>query len=320
MAEICYTNTPFGGATVAAILYLRDQTRRRLGGRTLIGRSPAAAIMLIDGKVSGEHAVITWHGPDGWAVQDLGSRNGTWVNGERLGSGDRIRLAAGDELRVAGERHVFRVVDVDPPVPGAEGEDGRFVEAADGVLLLPNNEDPEVLIFEDSDGRWFSEIEELRASVKDGAVIPAGGQRWRLVLPDVQAYTEDAGRLDPLGADLALSFAVSADEEHVEITVVLGGERIAIPPRSHAYVLLTLARERLRDQADGVPDDEQGWVYREELAKMVGSSGNALNVALFRARQQLAAERIRGAGDLIEVRALSHKLRIGVSDLTVLRP
>lgn len=48
-----------------------------------IGRTDANAVAIADGSVSSRHAVIrrTDHG---FMVEDLGSRNGTWVNGERV--------------------------------------------------------------------------------------------------------------------------------------------------------------------------------------------------------------------------------------------
>ena len=51
------------------------------------------------------HAVLELVG-DSWIVRDLSSRNGTYVNGERV-SGDRP-LRAGDEIRVGTTRLVYR--------------------------------------------------------------------------------------------------------------------------------------------------------------------------------------------------------------------
>jgi hypothetical protein len=64
----------------------------------LIGRQKDNGIQLTDLGVSGFHARI-YRGPDGYAVEDLQSRNGTWLNNTRifhavLQSGDKLRLGA----------------------------------------------------------------------------------------------------------------------------------------------------------------------------------------------------------------------------------
>lgn len=54
------------------------------GDRVTVGRSGANTITLAhDRTVSALHAVFE-PVADGWCVQDLGSRNGTFVRGERL--------------------------------------------------------------------------------------------------------------------------------------------------------------------------------------------------------------------------------------------
>lgn len=54
-------------------------TRRQL----VLGRA-ACCDVVVDGRhVSRRHAAVVLR-PDGWWVEDLGSRNGTWCNGERI--------------------------------------------------------------------------------------------------------------------------------------------------------------------------------------------------------------------------------------------
>lgn len=66
-------------------------------GSTLIGTLASCALRLDDPAVSRLHALLTPDGSDLWAG-DLGSANGTWLNGCRL---DRpARLAGGDIVRV----------------------------------------------------------------------------------------------------------------------------------------------------------------------------------------------------------------------------
>lgn len=52
------------------------------------GRLGSLEIVLDDSSVSRRHAEVR-HGDDGWAVRDLDSTNGTYVNGVRIGHGDQ---------------------------------------------------------------------------------------------------------------------------------------------------------------------------------------------------------------------------------------
>ncbi|MCC6223855.1 MAG: FHA domain-containing protein [Thermoleophilia bacterium] len=63
-----------------------------LGAIAVIGRSKECDVSLDDASVSRRHAEVR-AGPDGYWIADLGSTNGTEVNGKRV---DRVRLAPGD--------------------------------------------------------------------------------------------------------------------------------------------------------------------------------------------------------------------------------
>ena len=74
--------------------------------RTTVGNAPENDISLAeDPTVSRLHAIIERF-PAGWCVTDLGSSNGTWVNGERIFSARRLRH--GDEVRAGQTRMIFR--------------------------------------------------------------------------------------------------------------------------------------------------------------------------------------------------------------------
>ncbi len=74
--------------------------------RVTIGRSPQADIALTwDDEVSRLHAAVEWMSTH-WTIVDDGlSRNGTFVNGERIAG--RRSLRAGDRIRVGGSLLTF---------------------------------------------------------------------------------------------------------------------------------------------------------------------------------------------------------------------
>ena len=63
----------------------------------VVGRGASSDLILLDDATSTRHFRV-WLDADAAFVEDLGSRNGTWINGERL-NGIR-RLCASDEIRL----------------------------------------------------------------------------------------------------------------------------------------------------------------------------------------------------------------------------
>jgi pSer/pThr/pTyr-binding forkhead associated (FHA) protein len=86
-----------------------DGDRRRVeldGDRVTIGHSSENDLALpFDPTVSRVHAVLE-RVASRWAVRDLGSRNGTFVNGDRI-FGERV-IRSGDEIRVGTIRLIAR--------------------------------------------------------------------------------------------------------------------------------------------------------------------------------------------------------------------
>jgi len=73
--------------------------------RTTVGKAAENDIPLAgDARASHLHAILERFAA-GWCVTDLGSSNGTWVNGERIWSSHRLRH--GDEIRVGQTRLIF---------------------------------------------------------------------------------------------------------------------------------------------------------------------------------------------------------------------
>jgi pSer/pThr/pTyr-binding forkhead associated (FHA) protein len=58
--------------------------------------------------VSRNHAVIEGN-ENGWYLTDLGSTNGTFLNGRELRPQEPMPLAPGDRIRLAREEFVFEI-------------------------------------------------------------------------------------------------------------------------------------------------------------------------------------------------------------------
>jgi len=84
-------------AVLLALFGPKRGVRLEIDKQATLGRSSDADLQLVDGKVSRQHCRFTIAGGR-LEVEDLGSHNGTYVNGEKL-TAARV-LAAGDEVAV----------------------------------------------------------------------------------------------------------------------------------------------------------------------------------------------------------------------------
>lgn len=75
-------------------------------GSVAIGRGGSNDLDIGDERVSRRHALIQAQGEGEFWLVDLGSRNGTYLNGRRVQQ--PLRLADGDELQVGGAVFAFR--------------------------------------------------------------------------------------------------------------------------------------------------------------------------------------------------------------------
>ncbi len=75
-----------------------------------LGRAaPGFELLTADGELSRSHAAISREGDGALVIEDLGSRNGTWINGVRV---ERQRLEPGDVIRVG--ESTFELVEGAP--------------------------------------------------------------------------------------------------------------------------------------------------------------------------------------------------------------
>ena len=115
-----------------------------------------------------------------------------------------------------------------------------------------------------------------------------------------------------------MTFELSLDEEHVRWLVHHRGALLVETAQVLNYLLLTLARERLRERGDGVaPASEQGWVYRDDLCRMLAIDPAQINLHVFRARKVLSRVGVAGASSLVERRSLTQQLRFGTDRVQV---
>ena len=98
------------------------------GVLTMIGRDPGCDIVVDSPVVSARHFIIL-NRKGSYSLEDLGSMNGTFVNGQRLAG--RTRLFSGDRISVVGLTLVFQ--DKDAPVEVSPGSFGATMKTMGGI-------------------------------------------------------------------------------------------------------------------------------------------------------------------------------------------
>ena len=155
---------------------LGDESGRRvtLGQRTLVGRAETCALRPASARVSAEHACIFWHGGR-WCLRDLGSRNGTWLDGRRLEPGERAELVRGARIALGGYlgAPLFTLLDAGPPgVRATCSRTGAVISGADLVQL--GDGEGGWTVYHDG-ARWVAERDGTASEIADQATLEHGG-------------------------------------------------------------------------------------------------------------------------------------------------
>jgi DNA-binding CsgD family transcriptional regulator len=174
------------------------------GERLSVGQAETNDVALaFDRTVSRVHAVFE-RIAGRWCVRDLSSRNGTFVNGERIW-GERP-LRAGDEIRIGQVRFVARVAARDLP-------DDATIGAETGPSLTPRERDVLLALCGPMfSGDVFREPATTRQIAAELVVTEAAVKQHLSRLYDKFAIHETEGRRSRLANEAIRRGAVSTAE------------------------------------------------------------------------------------------------------------
>jgi pSer/pThr/pTyr-binding forkhead associated (FHA) protein len=153
----------------------------RMNREIIIGRSSDLDMVLVEDMVSRRHAKITTSEAEIF-IQDMGSTNGTFVNGEKISG--RARLAEGDRILVG--TSIIKVVGVDANASQqSEAEARRRLEA--GASRQSTSGRPMSGVIEEIPLPDLLQL--LSTSRKSGVLtIVSGGQTGKIYLRKGQLY------------------------------------------------------------------------------------------------------------------------------------
>ena len=294
------------------------QRKRVLEADHIVGRAQTSALCINERYVSAQHAILRFTG-DHWELRDLGSRNGTFLNGERLKAGEEHTVRVGSQIAFGKLEQVWEMVDDAAPLAMAVPLDGGEPLQVEGELLaLPSSDDPRLTIYRDPDGAWVLEQPEAISPITNLQTFDVDGRTFRFSCPESSSKTSlMESPFEVEVRHLALLFSVSLDEEHVALRATCGASTFELGTRAHNYLLLTLARRRVADAAEGLPETSCGWIYQEDFPHDPTMASPHLNLDVLRIRKQFAALGVVDAANIIERRPRTRQLRIGVSRISI---
>ena len=208
----------------------------------------------------------------------------------------------------------------EPPTLAAWAADrGEHVIADAGMMSLPDEDNPLASVY--WAGSWVIDIDGRTQAVVDGDTFYVAERRYCLRVPGPDTRrafdsTVVAGGSMALQA-LTLSLSVSRDEESVMTELHGDTQTIRVPARATHQVLLVLARQRVSDQQAGLAESECGWMYSDDLARMMGADLQKINLDVHRVRQQLAKLGVLDAAKIIERRIPTRQVRLGLDRILI---
>ena len=279
-------------------------------------------------SISRLHAIIEWD-CDCWKFFDI-SRNGSWLNGQKLSKNERYELNVKDKLQFGGvHADVFEIVNLDPPVDfliaadGHSGNEQSFIPLKP-YNLLPDDSLPEIVVYLHSfQNRWC--LESLNGNgtdtriVTEGELIKFGDRRWRLIYNRSQEQTVSVEQEVSSLKDIGFVFQLSLDEENAQLKLRTANEELDLGERSHHYLTLTLARLKVASIEQGIDETEQGWVYADQLAKDLGLTETHLNIQIHRARKQLFESLHCNPDPESFIQRRGGKVRLGLNNFSVFK-
>ena len=180
---------PAGKAGVAGPLVEREIALSDALAEIRVGRRADLELPLPFAVLSGVHARLSRPGAEpGWVVEDLGSTNGTWLDGAPLRPGERRPLAPGAELRLGGVRLRY-----DGPVaaaPDAAGTGTIARRLVDDLLGDAGEGAPSLRVVRDA--RSMSNSTSLRLAVLGRAYVVGRAETCALALPVEEISREHA--------------------------------------------------------------------------------------------------------------------------------
>lgn len=256
--------------------------------------STAVDTLIVDAAISRIHMVIEYQNLQ-WFLLDV-SRNGLWLNDQKLPKHERHLLKPGDIIAIGETRTLsFTFADDSPPVDilcQREGPGQPITKALPLAAInhmLNKQGEPAIIRF--SHGGWLYETEHNIQNLTnfDWLTLRETPEsevaQWQLQLADVPEHTAPI----PLAitAEVTLILKKYAEALPTRAILRIGDQEVDLDVRNHHDILLLLAYQLNDDLQLQREVEESGWVYMDELVEKLGITESLINIQIHRLRKQL---------------------------------
>lgn len=272
-----------------------------------LGRGPDNDIVVPDPQVSRHHAIV-WCSEDRVMLRDLGSANGTFLDGERVH--DTVTVPYGAEIRFGtdvclsvrspsipsamGEFRAFALEDIETgmrrPLHADRFDIGSGLDV--DLRLSTGPERAATLLVYPGGEVWLGTEDDDDMQLEVGVEFKVAGTRFRIVevdptrLPTVQP---DSHRY-PYRLKVTLNGPTGA---LAEIEHLATSQSHTVNAENRVVLLYLLARKVQEDREAGMAESDRGWCADDDVIVGVwgrgalGAGGNRLKVLVHRVRKEL---------------------------------
>jgi hypothetical protein len=266
--------TPHPGALVSLI---REDEKpcylyAHAGSKTWMGRSSKCHVQIKETKISRLHCVIISAG-NNWYLADLDSRNGTYVNGQRIT--EPVRLSHGDSICLGRAATMeFSMISI------AVNEENFYTLALRRLTGEATQEEREEL------DEMLDEKPELRAEFD---LLQHGSQVARAALPladaiNAPAITRPEGASDRLQNKVTETFRIRRED----LALPVPASDAHLSPTSGRALTTVRVTDEVEMEVDLTPGIHRGGIFvrRDQLTALLGkeSAGELLAQAIEKAK------------------------------------
>lgn len=267
----------------------------------LIGRAPSNDVVVTDDQVSWHHATI-WVERGKVFARDMGSKNGTLRNGQRIRGAEEVEaddvLSLGPHTTIKlvgmGNQTLYRsllVEDIDSGVRMPLRSDRFHIgSGTDADLFIASAPARAATLLVEEDGIVLG-TDDSSLDLHPEQVFEVAGVRLKIVeMPPTQAPTvEPEPDRYPYRLTATLNGATGPEAVLEDPDA---GTTYTVDAENRAILLYLLARKVREDLQAGIPRSESGWISDEEVSVGIWGRGgpgdaNSLHVLVYRLRKEL---------------------------------